>query len=217
MVLAVPSLDILLLSAPHPLSPVPAGREIDRLSRVRVGPTHPVFGSQGFRGGHERTFDLLDDYRVPVLRGYLLRVKKGHGSLVLGRRRAWRDVSERSSAGGLTAGDVARRGEQTADAVRKQLQVMAAAGLVVKVKGLWFRVRWHPGRLAQELGVADVPAKRKARHEQARSDSWEDRTKLSVGHRLRVDRISDGSTICYVHPDTGEMLWSTTVKPPKQE
>ena len=90
-----------------------------------------AFGSAGFRGGHELTFDALDDYRIPIAGGHLLRVKKRHGQLMLERRRAWRDVSSPSGTGGLTVAGLARHTGQTADAIRRQLRQMAAKELVV--------------------------------------------------------------------------------------
>jgi len=103
----VPDLNQLMLSCLSSALPSPAGKEIDRLSRVRTGPTHPIFGSGGLRGGHEITFDALDEYRIPIAGGHLLRVKKRHGQLVLERRRAWRDVSGPSGTGGLTVAGLA--------------------------------------------------------------------------------------------------------------
>lgn len=208
VLLVVPDLHQLMLLSSSSALLSPAGKEIDRLSRVRTGPTHPIFGSGGFRGGHEITFDALDEYRIPIGRGHLLRVKKGHGQLMPERRRTWRDVSDRSGTGGLTAAGLARRTGQTTDAIRRQLQQLTAKDLVVKVGGLWFRVAWHPEAVAQELAVADVPAKRQARHQQARVQSWQQRAELPQGHRLRIDRLVADDIVHYVHPVTGEVLGS---------
>jgi len=215
VLLVVPDLNPLMLSSLSSPLPFPAGKEIARLSRVRTGPTHPIFGSGGLRGGHELTFDALDDY--PIAGGHLLRVKKRHGQLVLERRRAWRDVSAPSGTGGLTVAGLARHTGQTADAIRRQLRQMAAKELVVQVDGLWFRAAWHPEAVAQELEVADVPAKRQARHEQGRVLNLERRARLPQRHRLRVDRVDLDGTVQYVHPVTGEVLGSALGTPQDQE
>jgi len=217
VLLVVPDLNQLMLSSLSSSLPSPAGKEIDRLSRVRTGPTHPIFGSGGLRGGHEITFDALDDYRIPIAGGHLLRVKKRHGKLMLERRPAWRDVSGPSGTGGLTVAGLARHTGQTADAIRTQLRQMAAKELVVQVDGLWFRAAWHPEAVAQELEVADVPAKRQARHEQGRVRNLERRVRLPQGHRLRVDRVDIDGTVQYVHPVTGEVLGSAPGTPQNQE
>jgi len=217
VLLVVPDLNQLMLSSLSSQSPSPAGKEIDRLSRVRTGPTHPIFGSGGLRGGHELTFDALDSYHIPIAGGHLLRVKKRHGQLVLERRRAWRDVSGPSGTGGLTVAGLARHTGQTADAIRRQLRQMAAKELVVKVDGLWFRAAWHPEAVALELEVADVPAKRRARHQQERVLNLERRVSMPQRHRLRVDRVDIDGTVQYVHPVTGEVLGSAPRTPQDQE
>jgi len=137
-----------------------------------------------------------------------VRVKKRHGKLMLERRPAWRDVSSPSGTGGLTVAGLARHTGQTADAIRRQLRQMAAKELVVQIAGLWFRAAWHPEAVAQELEVADVPAKRQARHQQGRVQNLQQRVRLPQGHRLRVERMDIDGTVQYVHPVTGEVLGS---------
>ncbi len=65
--------------------------------------------------------------------------------------------------------------------------------------------------------MADVPAKRQARHEQGRVQNWERRVRLRQGHRLRVDRVDLDGTVQYVHPLTGEVLGSAPGTPQDQE
>jgi len=71
---------------------------------------------------------------------------------------------------------------------------MAAKELVVKVDGLWFRAAWHPEAVAQELEVADVPAKRQARHQQDGS------------------RTGSGVCGCLSGTDCGSTAWTSMAR-----
>ena len=185
--------------------PASAGKEVD--SKVRVGPTHPVFGSQGLRGNQELTFDCLDVLQMRHGRGYLLGVKKHHGKLVLGRRRGWRDISAPSAVGGQTAGQVALGTKQPVATVRRHLNQLKERGLAVKVTGLWYRLEWVPDLVAEERGIAEVPALRKQKHQDQRKRQWDGRANLPEGHRHRVLREEDGNGVLFLHPETGEFLW----------
>ena len=74
-----------------------------------------------------------------------------------------------------------------------------------------------PEAVAQELEVADVPAKRQARHQQGRVQNFKQRARLPQRHRLRVDQADLDATVQYVHPVTGEVLRSAPRTPQDQE
>lgn len=99
--------------------------------------------------------------------------------------------------------------------MRGHLHQMRRKKLVTKFRGRWYRLLWDPDVVAREFGVADVPAARKARHQQERQRFWDGRASLSDDHRDQVVRLeADGGVVTYVHPHTGEVLWSYRPQPP---
>jgi len=192
--------------------PASAGSSVDTPSRVSpVSPAHPVFGSKGLSGGQRLTFEQLPLYRRRVGDLWLVPVGPswtGNGSLV---GRGWRRFSLPSRRQGPAAAGVAEATGQRVDTVRTQLRRLRELRLAVRVEGRWYRTLWDPDRVAEVWGVADVPAKRKARHQRERANfalaTWDWRSGQVLGHPLRVQRLLDGDAVRYVDPMSGEVLY----------
>lgn len=203
-----------------------AGSSIDNFSRASV---HPLFGAGGLGGGVQDTFAVLPEYSVGLLHGRLFRLREGTvsgGSVeaALAAPTGLRQIP-RAAPGqeGATVSQIALQTGRHPSTVRAHLRRLHQEGLTVQ-EGLavqegrrWWRVRFDPVAVQQELAVVDTAARKAVEVARQRRGWWEGRYRedLTDDGKPLWDKVYRDGHAHFVDCQTGEVRWRDPV--PDQE
>jgi len=193
-----------------------AGTSIDNFSRASV---HPLFGAGGLGAGLQDTFAALPELNVQLTRGRLVRLRAGsrvHADQArlldsyVGARQIPRAVLGKT---GVTASHVARVTGRHPSTVRAHLKRLEQHGLAVKDGCVWWRVRFDPETVQQELGIVDTVALKAVNHHLQRRLWWESRCDddLTTDGQPRFEKVHQDGQVQFVDCRTGEVRWRDPV------
>ncbi len=151
--------------------PPPAGIRTDNAMRVLV---HPLFGAGGLGPGPADTFALLSEYSQRLGRHRLVRLRPGTAATGLGNTKAGtRQIPAPARHGrGLPVKQLAALRQRSEPTIRKHLKTLEQVGLVFERDGRWWRVRFNPDAVVDELGVVDTVARKRQEYVRQRRNRF---------------------------------------------
>ncbi len=183
--------------------PSPAGSQVGIGMSAHV---HRLFGPKGFPAGMAETFSALPERRTPVARGHLIFARKGSvrsTALANPWRASTRRIPRPAAGDGATAKEIAARIGRSRATVARDLRAMARHRLVFKDdQGRWWRYRFAPDAVADELGIphtAELKAARFLEERRAMFDQLAD-------HGVFVRAEAEGRTSFF--DLKGELVWA---------
>lgn len=177
-----------------------AGTAVDTSVSALV---HRLFGPQGLRGGISET---LAELSLPS------DCSDKNTSQLMHHSRWDRRVPEPLNRGGLSTMELHRITGTPLPTLRRHLRRLESFAMAVRdTDGLWWRQAFDPDELADSLNIKHSGELKRAQYHRERCAYWEERTKLDHDDRRCVHRVDDGHAVQYVHPRTGQVLWTDTL------
>ncbi len=178
-------------------------------SQVGIGMSahvHRLFGPKGFPAGMAETFRALPEHRTPVARGHLIKARKGSvrsPAIANPWRAAARRIPRPAAGDGATAQQVAARTRKSRATVGRHLRELARHGLVFQDdQGRWWRFRFAPDALADELDIPHTAELKAAQFLEERRAMFDQLT--DEGEFLRA--AAEGRTSFF--DLNGELVWT---------
>jgi DNA-binding MarR family transcriptional regulator len=204
-----------LLTAPDALKelsievPEIAGTSIDNSVRASV---HRLFGAGGLSGSVADTFGALSEWYLPFGRGRLIKIRRESppSPLLTNPYVGKRQIPQAAAAmEGRTVAEIAAVIRRSPSTVRKHLKRLEQEGMAFCLEGRWWRTRFDPEALADELDVADTAERKRLeylRQRRVRFD-WQSQILDRDGEPILEKVITESGHAIYVSPKTGEIMW----------
>ncbi len=100
---------------------------------------------------------------------------------------------------------------KTARTVREHLRVLERDGLAVQIEGRWFRLRFDPEAVMEDLGVRDLLPRRQAEHLRQRRAYWDACADGRLRSKASVTKELVGGHWYYLDQNTQEIVWRDPV------
>ena len=190
-------------------NPETAGMPTDTSMRAYV---HSLFGSSGLGGSVSSTFAALSELETDHGESFMgVRVRPGSRPSAgledpyVGQRQIPRPASP---AEGRTPVQLSQMTGRQPSTTRRHLKRLEAAGLAFVENGVWWRNRYDPAQVADELGIVDTPARKSRAHEAQRRAHLNRLCEASDSDEAPVLMKEDfGGHPAYVWRDSGEVFW----------
>jgi DNA-binding transcriptional ArsR family regulator len=109
---------------------------------------------------------------------------------------------------GVTVKVLAERVGKHPRTVRKHLNLLAGHGMAAQQDGRWYRLRFDPHALVDELGIEDTTARKAQEYTRQRRGYYEYLCRSHDGRPPVAVRSTDNGRLIYSDQVTGEELWS---------
>ncbi len=184
-----------------------AGTSIDNPMRASV---HQLFGAGGLSGAVMDTFACLSEQSRPAGRFRLVRVRPGsqRSDLLTHPYQGVRQIPRPMPGNkGQTARAIATRVRRSPSTIQRHLERLERDGLAFRNGKLWWRLRFDPTAVVEDLGVEDTASRKGKEYLRQRRVYWAGRVDQDGPPTFGRDVDEDGHQI-YVDLNTGEVRWT---------
>ncbi len=180
---------------------------------------HPLFGADGLRPGEAETFAALPEryVRIGRLVGVYSRPGAGGKAALHAYRGSPRIPLPARGRESVTAKDLASRTGKNVRTIRKHLARLAAYGLARQQDGRWYRLRFDPQAVVDELGIEDTSARKALEYDHQRHGYYDYLCVARGGRPPIAVREVVAARVVYVNRRTGVEMWSFPMEQSREE